>query len=219
MWQNWKLKSESSPLGKVKHQHLPMGSPPGTDHSPPRGCWARSFSSAAPSRCHSLPTSAPYLSSRSKASRAACSSGRRHLSYAGSCCGDSRHCAHGSSWLPAEGLGPPRPSRATRGPSAAAPAHFISLSLSADSHNISTLPPARRLPLRGSILTAPVPSRGPPLPLSRQGWLPCACLGGTQHSAHSEGTCGQGPGKSRGASGSAGQSAGSLLVTTRTPIS
>ena len=112
MWQNWKLKSESSPLGKVKPQHLPVRSPPGTHGGPPRGRWARSSGSATPNRRHGLPAGAPCLSPRSKASHAAGSSGRRHLRQAGR---QARAAVipgaapHSALRFPTAGLGRPAP--------------------------------------------------------------------------------------------------------------
>lgn len=176
MWQNWKLKSESSPLGNVKHRHLPvevLPAPTAALHGaagqeasaqpPPAGATA-----SLPARPASRPDPKPAVQA---AAREGNSSGRQ--------------------------------ARATVIPGAA-----------------PTAPRGSQL----KVWSRPAPAG----PLGRfcsgacslHVSVTCWGFGGrTQHSAHSKGTCGQGPGKSWGASRSVRQSASSLLVTTRTPTS
>ena len=179
MWQNWKLKSESSPLGNVKHRHLPvevLPAPTAALHGaagqeasarpPPAGATA-----SLPARPASRPDPKPAVQA---AAREGNSSGRQ----AGSCHGDPRCCAHGSSWLPAEGLEPPSPSRATgallqRRLLTSRLRHLLGiLTASQPSHQPGDCP-------CGAPSSQPqcLPE-GPLLPLSRRGWLPCAGSGG-----------------------------------------
>lgn len=153
---------------------------------------------------HALPLSGIQSQLWQAAAREGNSSGRQASH------GDSRRCAHGPRGSQAEGLEPPSPSRAPGALSAAAPAHFHVSVTCWESHNISTLPPARRLPL--TRLHPHSPSafpEGPPAAVT-SGLAPMCGFGGRHSIQPTARGHGQGPGKSWGASRPVGQSASSL---------
>lgn len=190
MWQNWKLNSESS-LGNVKHRHLPVEVLPAPTAALHGAAGQEASAQPPPAGATASPAGTPASRADPKPAVQAAARGRQLLRQAGSCHGDSRRCAHGSSWLPAEGLEPPSPSRAPGALLQRACSLHVSVTCWGVSQHLNPST-SQEITLTGSILTAPVPSRGPLLQLSPRLAPMCGFGGRTQHSAHSKGTCGQG---------------------------